>query len=126
MRQQNAPIMEDLPPEKAARYACLNVDAAKVIASWKSSLFSFEWLMPDGTIKPAAALKEEDRVRRAAVEVSLQSGTPLPRPILGFGLNGNVEIGSGRHVFLTLYAAGYAQIPVLVGKADQDDFQKFV
>lgn len=106
-------------------YIAITVDSGKIMKSWRESLFSFEWLLPDGRIKAAAELSETERTRREAVEAALASRHPLDKPVLGIGMLDNVEIGSGRATFLTLVAHGLKTIPVHIPKANEADFKKF-
>lgn len=107
-------------------YAPVEVDAAKIIKSWRLSLFSYEWLLPDGRIKSAAELPDRERERRLEVEDRLARGLPLERPVLGIGLLENIEIGSGRATFLTLAALGARTVPVHVPKPDMEEFAAFL
>src|SRR5690606_17467213 len=84
------------------RYTVVRVDTAKTLKSWQSSLFSFEWLTPDGAIRATDDLPLRERDRRIEAEKALKGGASLERPILGIGIMDNVEIGAGRAVFLTL------------------------
>lgn len=107
-------------------YMSVEVDTAKIVKSWRLSLFSYEWLLPDGRIKSAAELPDRERERRLEVEDRLARGLPLERPILGVGLLENVEIGSGRATFLTLAALGAHTVPVHIPKPDRDEFAAFL
>ena len=106
-------------------YMEMTIDTAKIMKSWRASLFSFEWLLPDGRIKTAGELSETERPRREAVEEALQKNQPLDKPILGIGMMDNVEIGSGRATFLTLVAHGAATLPVHIPRSNETDFKKF-
>lgn len=106
-------------------YMEITVDTAKIMKSWRASLFSFEWLLPDGRIKSVGELSETERPRREAVEEALRQNLPLDKPILGIGMMDNVEIGSGRAIFLTLVAAGTASLPVHIPRGNENDFKKF-
>ncbi len=97
-----------------------------VLKSWQSSLFSFEWMTPDGTIKSLADLPEKERVKRQQVEDAIRQGQALERPVLGIGMMDNIEIGSGRAVFLTLAAHGLERISVHIPKAHEDAFRGFL
>lgn len=107
-------------------YTCVHVDVQAVLKSWRSSLYAFEWITPDGDIKDASALKEEDRARRKDIEDKLKAGQDIPMPILGIGVLENVEIGSGKAVLLTLAAKGLTTIPVHIRRATTEDFKPFV
>lgn len=110
----------------AGRYDSVTVDAAKILKSWKLSLFSYEWLLPDGRVKEIGELPEKEQPKRAAVEDLIKNGKPLEKPVLGIGLMENVEIGAGRAVFLTLAAKGVKSIPVHIPKSNAGEFAKFL
>ena len=78
-----------------------------------------------GRIKTANELSDSERPRREAVETALAQGQPLDKPSLGIGMMDNVEIGSGRAVFLTLVAHGAKTIPVHIPRGNEADFKKF-
>ncbi len=107
-------------------YAEVVVNTAAILKSWKLSLYSFEWMRPDGTIKSMDELPFREQERRRAVEDALQSGQSISRPVLGIGLMDNVEIGAGRAEFLTLAARGYHEIPVYIPKSCEKDFKPFI
>ncbi len=111
--------------DRAQNYATLTVDSAKILESWRDSLFSHEWLTPDGNVRPPEKLNEKDRERRQDVEAAISTGAPLEKPVLGIGMMDNVEIGAGKAVFLTLAANGVSIIPVHVPKAHAEDFKAF-
>ncbi len=116
------PLVADDP----GRYIAVKVRAPAVVKSWRASLFSFEWLTPDGKIKSPDQLPDAEKPKRQAVEKLLQSGNAIPMPILGIGISDNVEIGSGRAEFLTLAAQGVAIIPVHIPKSCESDFKPFL
>ncbi len=107
-------------------YTTVFVDAAATIKSWQLSLFSFQWLSPEGQIKDLAALPEEEQPKRKGVEEKLSSAAPIERPVLGIGLMDNIEIGVGRAEFLTLAAHGLETIPVHIPKSNESDFKAFL
>ncbi len=106
-------------------YVTIAVKVSEVLESWRSSLFSFEWVTPDLEIKKLKDLPERERQRRLLVEEDIRSGKPLEKPILGIGMLDNVEIGSGRAVFLTLASMGAEEITVHVPIIYKDDFEQF-
>ncbi|MCD8496971.1 MAG: hypothetical protein LRZ85_02130 [Alphaproteobacteria bacterium] len=108
------------------RYLDVTVSAEAVISSYRTSLFSFEWLDAAGKIKDLAALPEKERPKRENVEKALKNGAALEKPVLGIGIQDNVEIGSGRAVFLTLAALGVKHIPVHIPVTHKDDFKTFI
>lgn len=107
------------------RYITILVDVKHVLESWRNSLFSFEWLTPDGDIKTCAALSESERDKRIKIEELLTGNKPLQQSILGIGINENIEIGSARAEFLTLAALGISKIPVHIPKSCESDFKAF-
>ena len=125
--EQNLPTLIDNPVavNRADHYIEITVDTAKVMKSWRESLFSFEWLLPDGRIKSPAELSDAERPRREVVEAAIAAQKPLEKPILGIGMMDNVEIGSGRATFLTLVAHGIKTIPVHIPRSNEADFKKF-
>ncbi len=104
-------------------YAAVTLNVKAVIQSWQLSVFSFEWLNQDGSIKSIEELKESDRERRQLIEAALQSGEPLDKPVLGIGIQDNVEIGSGKAILCTLAAHGVETIPAHIPKSNESDFK---
>lgn len=107
------------------RYVSMDVNVTRILESWRESLFSFEWLMPDGSIKDIESLPDHEKAKREDVEKRLADKAPLTKPVLGLGVHDNIEIGSGRAEFLTLAAHGFREIPVHVPKADEKDFKAY-
>lgn len=107
-------------------YATIQIKVDAVLESWRMSLFSYEWILPDGRIRDTNELSENERTKRAAIESSLKRQDQLEMPILGIGLLENVEIGSGRALFLTLAAHGYKTIPVHIPKSNTKEFASFL
>lgn len=108
------------------QYLEITVNSSKVLESWRVSLFSFEWLDQGGNIKPLEGLPEKEQVKRRAVETALERGEAIAKPVLGIGIQDNVEIGSGRAEFLTLAARGLREIPVYIRKGSEKDFKPFL
>lgn len=107
------------------KYQIIEVDLNLVLKSWKISLFSFEWLTPDGNIRKPDQLPENELTKHQNVLKAYQNNEPLERPILGIGLLDNVEIGSRRDVLLTLYTLGVDKLSVHVPNALLKDFEAF-
>ncbi len=112
--------------DRQDRYESVNVNTGKVLQSWRQSLYAYEWMLPDGRIRTLDELPVHERDKRLQVETRLQNGEALEKPILGIGLLENIEIGSGRAVFLTLAAAGVETIPVHIPKSHAEDFAAFL
>jgi hypothetical protein len=116
----------DSKPVKANpdRYIEITVDTAKIVESWSTSLYSFEWLY-DGQLKSGDDLKPSDREKQRTVLAALDAGETLERPVLGIGIQDNAEIGSGKVTFLTLTALGVKTLPVNIPKSCETDFKDF-
>lgn len=108
------------------RYETVEIAVGPVLESWRLSLFSYEWVLPDGRIKDLAELPAGEQEKRRLAEESLKKGDPFEKPILGIGLLENVEIGSGRAVFLTLAAHGAETLPVHIPKSNRKEFAPFL
>ena len=104
----------------------MTVKTAAVLKSWRSSLYSFEWIDEEGCLKAPPEMPEREQEKRQAVETAVDNGEALEKPVLGIGIQDNVEIGAGKAVFLTLSAHGIEQLPVHILKSNADDFQPFL
>jgi hypothetical protein len=107
-------------------YISVTVDTALVFESWRSSLFSFEWLNANGSIKNLDQLPAHEQPKRKTVEDKIREHAPLEKPVLGIGIMDNIEIGAGRAEFLTLMAYGARKIPVHIPKSCESDFKAFI
>jgi hypothetical protein len=112
--------------EQNSQYVEVIINVPAVLDSWRLSIFSYEWLGTDGAIKPASQLSENEQPKRLAVEEKLKSTQPIEKPILGIGIQDNVEIGSGRAELLTLAAHGVKTMPVHIRKSNERDFKAFL
>ncbi|MEM6781225.1 MAG: hypothetical protein AAF569_05130 [Pseudomonadota bacterium] len=108
---------------KPDHYVTIDVDVSAVLNSWKDSLFAFEWMNKDGSLKTLDDMPLAQRQSRLDIENDLKAGKGMTKPVLGIGMLGGVEIGAGKAVFLTLAALGHNSIPVHVLKADQDELE---
>jgi hypothetical protein len=111
---------------KPDAFVAIEVSVPSVLKSWKASLYSFEWLKPDGSIKSLEELSGPEAAKRLDVESAVKSGEPIEKPILGIGMMDNIEIGSGRAQFLTLAAQGLKTLPVHIPASNQKDFKAFL
>ena len=107
-------------------FTTVKVDLSAVLDSWKISLFSFEWLTPDGGIREAADLPEVEREKYELVSHKIDVGESVECPVLGIGVMDNVEIGSRRDVLLTAYSKGVCVMEVHVKTANLDDFKSYI
>lgn len=108
------------------QFKTVDVNVKTVLESWKVSLFSFEWLLPDGSIRVPEELPENEKEKYQTVLAQYESGKELERPILGIGVMDNVEIGSRRDVFLTLTTVGFQHLSVHIPKANENDFTPYL
>ncbi len=109
------------------KFINLDVKVAPILASWRESLFSHEWLTSEGHIKKPADMTEKIRNNRKAInDIIDNQDLPLERPVLGIGILDNIEIGSGRDLFLCLAARGIEFIPVHIPKSHEKDFRIFI
>lgn len=104
------------------KFETIDVHLDKILKSWKVSLFSFEWLTPEGKIRTPDQLPEKEREKYETVLSNFRAGKDLERPILGIGVLDNVEIGSRRDILLTLYAQGVKTLSVHVSKSIRHEF----
>lgn len=102
----------------------LNVKA--VLKSWQLSVFSFEWIDKDASVKDMDDLKETDQEKRKAIEAAINAGETIDKPVLGIGIQDNIEIGSGKAVLCTLAAHGIKTIPVHIPKSNKSDFKDLI
>lgn len=107
-------------------YCDVVVDVQKALKSWQRSIFSFEWMHPDGRIKTAEELSAAEQEKRMAAERLIARSEPVPMPVLGIGIMDNIEIGSGRAEFLTLADKGYSVLPVHIPVGNKADFKPFL
>lgn len=128
MEQFAAPNFIDNPVVRGRedRYDTVQIDVPRVLQSWQMSLFSYEWMLPDGRIKALSELPPVEQPKRSDIEKRLKDGEALEKPILGIGLLETVEIGSGRAVLLTLAAHGCKSLPVHIPKSSAGDFAPFL
>lgn len=111
---------------RAENFAIVVVSVPAVLESWRESLFSHEWIWPDGRIRGVYDMPERERLKRIHTEAAILAGDPLPRPVLGIGISDNVEIGSAREVFLSLAAQGVDKIEAHIPKSNLADFRPFL
>ena len=108
------------------KYNTVEVNLDAVLQSWKISLFSFEWLTPEGNIRSPEQLPEKEREKYEQVLSLYNQENPLERPILGIGVMDNIEIGSRRDILLTLMAQGVKSLSVHVPKSTIEDFTPYL
>jgi len=107
-------------------YMQVTLDVQKAIKSWQLSIFSFEWLNKDASVKELSDLKDSDKQKRIDIETAIKDGQSIDMPILGIGIQDNIEIGSGKAVICTLAAHGAKTIPAHIPKSNEEDFKDLI
>lgn len=124
---QSAPLVDNPTIRgRAENFTTVRVSVPAVLESWRESLFSHEWLWPDGRLRGVYDMQERERLKRIHTEAAILAGELLPRPVLGIGISENIEIGSAREVFLSLAALGFTGIDVHIPKSNLPDFKPFL
>jgi len=118
-------ISNPLLDNSEGKYVTVIIHVPLALESWRQSVFSYEWLKPDGAIKIMAELSQGEQAKRKAVEESVKLGRAIAQPVLGIGIMDNVEIGVGRAEFLTLAAKGLTRMPAHIPKSCESDFKVF-
>ena len=103
----------------------IEVDTAKILDSWKESAFAHDWMDFDNGPKPMNELRDSALKKTEAVLIKLKQNEPISKAILGIGMHGGVEIGSGRAAFVTLSALGAKSLPVFIPASNEKFFKKF-
>jgi len=111
---------------KEDKYLNIIVDLDKVIQSWRQSLFSFEWFLPDGRMRKPDEMNEKERIKYEYTLKKLKDNETLTMPILGIGVLDNIEIGSGRENILTIYSQNIKTMPVHIPKSVEKEFSSFI
>ena len=118
-------ISNPLLDNSEGKYVTIIIHVPLALESWRQSVFSYEWLKPDGSLKTMAELTPVEQTKREAVETAVKSNRAIAQPILGIGVMDNIEIGSGRAEFLTLAAKGITRMPAHIPKSNESDFKVF-
>lgn len=108
------------------KFLSVEVDIAKVLKSWKGSVFSFEWLDEDGQPKAFEDLGASQSDKLRAAQTKLASGEALEKPVLGIGMLDNIEVGSGHAAFIIAAAMEHKTIAVHIPKSNESDFKDFL
>ncbi|MCB1556789.1 MAG: hypothetical protein KDJ15_05695 [Alphaproteobacteria bacterium] len=108
------------------RYRVMTIDIPKTLDSWRRSLYACEYLTPEGLPRPRDELPAQEQARFDAAFHALKQGAALERPVLGIGMLDNVEIGTGRAVFLALASRGDRAMEAHIPRSQEKDFLPFV
>lgn len=106
-------------------YSVQAIDCAKVIESWRDSMFAHLWLDNEGQAKSADALQNREREKLAASVIAIDNGI-APMPVLGIGINDNVEIGMGVSDFIAAIHHGAKTLSVHIPTSNSDEFKPFI
>lgn len=123
------PVYIDHPSYLARpeRFESVTIKIEPVIRDWAAeAVFAFEWVDNEGNPKPDPELKDKARDKKKAVNIALETGAPLKRPVLGLGIQDNIEIGAGCEVIMTLFAAGYKTADVHIPRSHHDFFAPYI
>ena len=107
-------------------YISVNLDIEMILESWKLSVFSHEWISSEGKVKEIEALKDTHRRKREIIEDAIENKEPLEKPVLGIGIQDNVEIGSGKALICTLVKHGIKTVPAHIPRSNEEDFKAFI
>ncbi len=108
------------------QFITVTVDLAPIVASWRDSLFAYEWFTPEGQVRTPSQMSESVRQKRESVEKNITSQVPLVRPVLGIGILDTIEIGAGREVLLTLATHGVETISVHIPESHFEEFRSLI
>ena len=108
------------------KFISAEVDVARILESWKTSLFSYEWLDGEGNIKEFQDLDAPQADKLRIVQGKVAAGEALEKPVLGIGMLDNVEIGSGHAAFVIAVTNGHKTIPAHIPKSCESDFKDFL
>ncbi len=107
-------------------YQEISVSPAHVLTCWRSSMFACEVLDNNGEIKPEDKIAPDTLKRYLECIEMIKRGEETPKPILGYGIMDNIEIGVGREIILAAKTLGLIEIPVHIRKAQANDIQKIL
>ncbi len=112
--------------EKESKYTTVQLNMDKTIQSWRMSLFSFEWLLPDGKLRCSDEMTSSVYEKYNLALTYYKNDQSLPMPILGIGVMDNIEIGSGKEFVLMLYGQGVKSFQAHITKQDEKEFLPFI
>ena len=107
-------------------YLEVSVMVERVLESWRDSILSFEFLNKDGELRSDRELSPKNKEKRQSVDVKLRDKHAIEKPILGIGLMDNIEIGSGRDIFMALAVQGVTTMPVHIRRKQASEFDKYI
>jgi hypothetical protein len=106
-------------------YVEMSLAPDKIMVAWSTSLYSYELLNKDGSIKRTDEMVDETLQRYVDAEEKLKRGEAVPKPIIGIGIMEGIEIGIGRELVAAAKALGVHEMPVHVRKAQADEIKSY-
>jgi hypothetical protein len=107
-------------------YNEITVSPEHILKCWQESMFACEVLNKQGDIKPQSEMNPDLLKRYLDCIEMIKRGEDTPKPILGYGIMDNIEIGVGREIILAAQTLGLDEIPVNIRKAQADDIVKIL
>jgi hypothetical protein len=101
------------------------INCAAALGSWRGSMFAHLWLDNEGRVKPAPDLQGREREKLAASMVAIDNKIAT-MPVLGIGIQDNVEIGMGVSDFIAAIHHGAHTLEVHIPISNLDEFSKFI
>lgn len=107
-------------------YNEIMVSPAHILKCWQASMFACEVLDKQGNIKQQDDMAPDTLKRYIDCLEIIKRGEETPKPILGYGIMDNIEIGVGREVVLAAQTLEMDKIPVSIRKAQAQDIEKIL
>ncbi len=118
---QDHEVVQQAPDD----YVEISLSPDKIMMAWATSLYSYELLNKDGTVKSTGDMMDETLQRYVDAEEKLRRGEGVSKPIIGIGIMEGIEIGIGREIVAAAKALGVKEIPVYVRKAQVDEIKSY-
>jgi hypothetical protein len=107
-------------------YSEIVVSPTHILKCWETSMFACEVLDKQGNIKQQDDMEPSTLKRYIDCLEIIKRGEETPKPILGYGIMDNIEIGVGREIVLAAKTLDINEIPVNIRKAQAEDIQKIL
>lgn len=107
-------------------YVEMHLAPADILRAWASSMFSYEVLNKDGSVKATDDMVDETLERYVAVQDRFKRGESIAKPVIGIGIMDTIEIGIGREIVAAAHIQGLDLIPVHVRKAQAEEIKSFL
>ena len=107
-------------------YVEITVSPQHILKCWQSSMFACEMLDKKGEIKEQGDMSPDNLKRYLDCLEMIKRSEETPKPILGYGIMDNIEIGVGREIVLAARTLELKEMPVHIRKAQADDIAKIL